>query len=106
MLRLRSIFVGRLGHFCSVGQRACRSTTLTAGDKRARLSGISCTTGPVCGTVGQPEDTGLVVGSAGWLRLARLLSWLTLASMGIESGVAIAAAVIAGSGRSVRAQAR
>ncbi len=45
MLRLRSIFVGRLGHFCSVGQRTCRRTTLTAGDKWARLSGISCTTG-------------------------------------------------------------
>ena len=37
---------------------------------------------------------------ADWLRLARLarlLSWLTLAWMGIEGGVAIAAAVIAGS---------
>ena len=45
MLRLRSIFVGRLGHFCSVGQRTCRRTTLTAGDKWARLSGISCTVG-------------------------------------------------------------
>jgi hypothetical protein len=33
MLRLRSISVGRLGHFCSVGQRTCRRTTLTAGDK-------------------------------------------------------------------------
>jgi hypothetical protein len=38
--------------------------------------------------------------SADWLRLARLariLSWLTLAWMGIEGGVAIAAAVVAGS---------
>jgi divalent metal cation (Fe/Co/Zn/Cd) transporter len=38
--------------------------------------------------------------SADWLRLARLarlLSWLTLAWMGIEGGVAIAAAIIAGS---------
>ena len=38
--------------------------------------------------------------SADWLRLARLaraLSWITLAWMGIEGGVAIAAAVIAGS---------
>ena len=38
--------------------------------------------------------------SADWLRLARLarmLSWLTLAGMGVEGGVAIAAAVIAGS---------
>jgi hypothetical protein len=37
---------------------------------------------------------------ADWLRLARLartLSWLTLAWMGIEGGVAIAAAVLAGS---------
>ena len=57
MLRLRSIFVGRLGHFCSVGQRTCRRTTLTAGDKWARLSGISCTTGPVCGAVGYDANT-------------------------------------------------
>ena len=48
------------------------------------------------------EATGLAAGSAEWLRLARLarlLSWLTLAWMGIEGGAAIAAAaaVIAGS---------
>ena len=42
MLWLRSIFVGRLGHFCSVGQRTCRRTTLTAGDKWTRLSGPLC----------------------------------------------------------------
>ena len=30
MLRLRAIPVGRLGHFCSVGQRTYRRTTLTA----------------------------------------------------------------------------
>jgi divalent metal cation (Fe/Co/Zn/Cd) transporter len=38
--------------------------------------------------------------SADWLRLARLarlLSWLTLAWMGIEGGVAIGAAIVAGS---------
>ena len=49
---------------------------------------------------GQREDTGPVAGSADWLRLARLarlLSWLTLAWMGIEGGVAIGAAVVAGS---------
>jgi hypothetical protein len=51
----------------------------------------------------RPTPTGPrtpVAGSADWLRLARLariLSWLTLAWMGIEGGVAIAAAVIAGS---------
>jgi hypothetical protein len=47
-------------------------------------------------TAGQCEATG----SAGWLRLARaarILSWLTLAWMGIEGGVAIVAAVLAGS---------
>jgi divalent metal cation (Fe/Co/Zn/Cd) transporter len=41
-----------------------------------------------------------VPGSAEWLRLARLarmLSWLTLGWLGVEAGVAIAAAVIAGS---------
>jgi divalent metal cation (Fe/Co/Zn/Cd) transporter len=42
----------------------------------------------------------VVPGSADWLRLARLariLSWLTLGWMGVEGGVAIAAAVAAGS---------
>ena len=46
------------------------------------------------------ETTGAVPVPADWLRLARLaraLSWITLAWMGIEGGVAIAAAVIAGS---------
>ena len=41
-----------------------------------------------------------VPGSAEWLRLARLarvLSWVTLAWMGVEGGVAIGAAVVAGS---------
>jgi hypothetical protein len=41
-----------------------------------------------------------VPGSAEWLRLARLariLSWATLAWMGIEGGVAIGAALAAGS---------
>ena len=41
-----------------------------------------------------------MAGSADWLRLARLarlLSWLTLAWMSVEGGIAIAAAVIAGS---------
>jgi divalent metal cation (Fe/Co/Zn/Cd) transporter len=48
----------------------------------------------------RPHSTRPVTGSADWLRLARiarLLSWLTLAWMGIEGGVAIAAAVVAGS---------
>jgi divalent metal cation (Fe/Co/Zn/Cd) transporter len=46
------------------------------------------------------ENTELVAVSADWLRLARIariLSWLTLAWMGIEGGVAIVAAVLAGS---------
>jgi divalent metal cation (Fe/Co/Zn/Cd) transporter len=50
--------------------------------------------------VDRREDTGQVAVSADWLRLARLarlLSWLTLAWMGIEGGVAIGAAVVAGS---------
>lgn len=41
-----------------------------------------------------------VPGTAEWLRLARLarvLSWLTLGWLGVEAGVAIAAALIAGS---------
>jgi hypothetical protein len=49
---------------------------------------------------GQCEFTGPVAVSAEWLRLARLarrLSWLTLAWMGIEGGVAIGAAIAAGS---------
>jgi divalent metal cation (Fe/Co/Zn/Cd) transporter len=43
---------------------------------------------------------GLAVMPADWLRLARLariLSWLTLAWMGVEGGVAIGAAIISGS---------
>jgi len=51
-------------------------------------------------TANRRPSTMLVAGSADWLRLARiarLLSWLTLAWMGIEGGVAIAAAVVAGS---------
>ena len=51
----------------------------------------------------QPAACAIVPGaapSAEWLRLARLartLSWLTLGWLGIEAGVAIGAAVIAGS---------
>ena len=51
-------------------------------------------------TASRRPGTMPVAGSADWLRLARLariLSWLTLAWMGIEGGVAIAAAVVAGS---------
>ena len=46
------------------------------------------------------ETTVPIAGSADWRRLARIariLSWLTLAWMGIEGGVAIVAAVLAGS---------
>ncbi len=49
---------------------------------------------------GQRPVAGQVPVSAEWLRLARLarlLSWLTLAWMGIEGGVAIGAAIAAGS---------
>ena len=51
-----------------------------------------------CPAAGGPMPA--VPGSPEWLRLARLarmLSWLTLGWLGIEAGVAIAAAVIAGS---------
>jgi divalent metal cation (Fe/Co/Zn/Cd) transporter len=51
------------------------------------------------GGTGRWEATQLAV-SAEWLRLARIaraLSWITLAWMGIEGGVAIGAAVAAGS---------
>jgi divalent metal cation (Fe/Co/Zn/Cd) transporter len=46
------------------------------------------------------ESTGQGQVSADWLRLtriARILSWLTLAWMGVEGGVAITAAILAGS---------
>jgi divalent metal cation (Fe/Co/Zn/Cd) transporter len=49
---------------------------------------------------GQGRTARPVAGSADWLRLARIariLSWLTLAWMAIEGGVAIVAAVLAGS---------
>jgi divalent metal cation (Fe/Co/Zn/Cd) transporter len=51
-------------------------------------------------TAAPGEDATPTTTSAEWLRLARLarlLSWLTLAWMGIEGGVAIGAAIVAGS---------
>ena len=41
--------------------------------------------------------TSAAAGSPDWLRLARLLSWVTLGWLGVEAGVAIAAAITAGS---------
>ena len=55
-------------------------------------AGSRAATGPACAVA--------PAGTAEWLRLARLarmLSWLTLGWLGIEAGVAVAAAVIAGS---------
>lgn len=49
---------------------------------------------------GRPEPPGRAAVAGDWLRLARLarlLSWLTLAWMGIEGGVAIGAAIASGS---------
>jgi divalent metal cation (Fe/Co/Zn/Cd) transporter len=51
-------------------------------------------------TANRHPSTIPVAGSADWLRLARIariLSWLTLAWMGIEGGITIAAAMVAGS---------
>ena len=51
-------------------------------------------------TAGRSEKPAATVRSHEWLRLARLarlLSWLTLAWMGIEGGVAIGAAIVSGS---------
>jgi divalent metal cation (Fe/Co/Zn/Cd) transporter len=52
------------------------------------------------GSAARREASGPLAGSADWLRMARtarVLSWLTLAWMGIEGGIAIVAAVLAGS---------
>ena len=52
------------------------------------------------GNLATVEMAGPAAGTPGWLRLAwlaRALSWLTLGWLGIEAGVAIGAAVIAGS---------
>jgi divalent metal cation (Fe/Co/Zn/Cd) transporter len=46
---------------------------------------------------GRHHDSGLAPRSADWLRLARLLSWVTLAWMAVEGGVAIGAAIVSGS---------
>jgi hypothetical protein len=54
-------------------------------------------TDPAAAAPSSCADTPLVAVSADWLRLARLMSWLTLAWMGIEGGVAIGAAIITGS---------
>ncbi len=51
-------------------------------------------------TADRLDDSAPVARSPEWLRLARLarlLSWLTLAWMGIEGGVAIGAAIVSGS---------
>ncbi len=48
----------------------------------------------------RPFAVPALAGSPDWLRLARrarLLSWLTLGWLGLEAGVGVAAAVIAGS---------
>jgi divalent metal cation (Fe/Co/Zn/Cd) transporter len=50
--------------------------------------------------VGQSRSSGQPAMPEAWLRLARLarlLSWITLAWMGIEGGIAIGAAIVAGS---------
>ena len=55
--------------------------------QRRRAAGHQATAG-----AGQREATGQVPVTADWLRLARIarmLSWLTLAWMGVEGGVAI-----------------
>jgi hypothetical protein len=65
--------------------------------QRRRAAGTD--TDATAGT-GQCENTVQVALSADWLRLARVaraLSWITLAWMGIEGGVAIGAALVAGS---------
>jgi divalent metal cation (Fe/Co/Zn/Cd) transporter len=52
------------------------------------------------GNLAALEVAGPAAGTADWLRLARIaraLSWLTLGWLGIEAGVAIGAAVLAGS---------
>jgi divalent metal cation (Fe/Co/Zn/Cd) transporter len=51
-------------------------------------------------SAGQSRSSGQPATPEAWLRLARLarlLSWITLAWMGIEGGIAIGAAIIAGS---------
>jgi hypothetical protein len=61
---------------------------------------VSVKPGPAAAGVDRRETTAQVPVSADWLRLARLartLSWITLAWMGVEGGVAIGAAVLAGS---------
>jgi hypothetical protein len=58
------------------------------------VPGLAAAAGDRC------EAAGPVLVPADWLRLARvarILSWLTLAWMGVEGAVAIAAAVLAGS---------
>jgi divalent metal cation (Fe/Co/Zn/Cd) transporter len=61
---------------------------------------MSVKPGPAPAVVDRCETTAQMPVSSDWLRLARLarlLSWLTLAWMGVEGGVAIGAAIAAGS---------
>ncbi|HEX4658063.1 MAG TPA: hypothetical protein VH307_11815 [Streptosporangiaceae bacterium] len=77
------------------GQQTARSGR--AGG-HGRAAALRFTPGRATAATGGSETTGQVPVPADWLRLAllaRMLSWLTLAWMGVEGGVAIAAAVIA-----------
>ena len=63
-------------------------------------AGLSFAPGHTAAAADRCEAAGPVPVPADWLRLARLaraLSWITLVWMGLEGGVAIGAAVIAGS---------
>src|SRR5215831_10051799 len=81
----------------SPGQETARSGQTAAHRSDNRLAFIP---GDAAAAADRCQNTGHVPVSADWLRLARvarMLSWITLAWMGIEGGVAIAAAVMAGS---------
>ena len=64
---------------------------MTAGHKWARLSGISCTTGPVCGAVGYDANSGSVVARSadhfeGWGDVV-IFAACTAARIGEVSGI-------------------
>src|ERR1035438_828628 len=74
-----------------------RDAMISLRPQRLRTVGVGSRATP---GIGRCDSAGPVPVSADWLRLARLaraLSWITLAWMGIEGGVAIGAAVLAGS---------
>jgi hypothetical protein len=89
MFRLRSEFVSRLGRYCSVGQRTCHRTTLTAewrvvlpglrpgdrpGERHSRSGKVAAARTPEWRVQAPPEPAGTT--NQGYLVRAGVAVWL------------------------------